>query len=91
MAKKFVDDVEALSTSSDGDTTGNFVISIRTRFHNECRMKHSFFRLLIFLRLTLFPTGLFENFVRLGEESARALCLLISQQLLALELSFTLV
>ena len=34
MAEKVVDDVEALSTSSDGDTTGNFVISIRTRFYN---------------------------------------------------------
>ena len=32
-------------------------------------------------------TELFGNFV-LGGESARALCLLISQQLLALELSF---
>ena len=41
MAEKVVDDVEALSTSSDGDTTGNFVISIRTRFY-ECGMKHSF-------------------------------------------------
>ena len=42
MAEKVVDDVEAFSTSSDGDTTGNFVISIRTRFYNECGMKHSF-------------------------------------------------
>ena len=48
MAEKVVDDVEALSTSNDGDTTGNFVLSIRTRFHNEFGMKHSFFRLLIF-------------------------------------------
>ena len=54
MAEKVVDDVEALSTSSDGDTTGNFVISIRIHFYNECGMKHSFFRLLIFSRLTLF-------------------------------------
>ena len=36
MAEKVVDDVEALSTSSDGDTTGKFVISIRTRFYNQC-------------------------------------------------------
>ena len=35
------------------------------------------------------PTGIFVNFVRLGwVENARTLCLLISQQLLALELSF---
>ena len=35
------------------------------------------------------PTRLFGNFVRLeGAENARTLCLLISQQLLALELSF---
>ena len=65
MAEKVVDDVEALSTSSDGDTTGNFVISIRTRFYNQCRMKHSFFRLLIFA-LNPIPIGLFENFLRLG-------------------------
>ena len=28
MAEKVVDHVEALSTSSDGDTTGNFVITL---------------------------------------------------------------
>ena len=61
MAEKVVDDVEALSTSSDGDTTGNFVISIRTRFYNECGMKHSFFRLLIFSRLTLFRLGFLKT------------------------------
>ena len=61
MAEKVVDDVEALFTSSDGDTTGNFVISIRARFHNECGMKHSFFRLLIFSRLTLFRLGFLKT------------------------------
>ena len=61
MAEKVVDDVEALSTSSDSDTTGNFVISIRTRFYNECGMKHSFFRLLIFSRLTLFRLGFLKT------------------------------
>ena len=61
MAEKVVDDVEAFSTSSDDDTTGNFVISIRTRFHNECEMKHSFFRLLIFSRLTLFRLGFLKT------------------------------
>ena len=61
MPEKVVNDVEALSTSSDGDATGNFVISIRTRFHNECGMKHSFFRLLIFLCLTLFRLGFLKT------------------------------
>ena len=88
MAEKVVDDVEALSTSSDGDTTGNFVISIRTRFHKECEMKHSFFRLLIFLRKTLFRLGFLKTLYNWRTENARALCLLISQQLLALELLF---
>ena len=87
MAEKVVNDVEALSTSSDGDTTGNFVISIRTRFQ-ECGMKHSFFRLLIFPRLTLFRQRFLKTLYDWGTESARALYLLISQQLLALELSF---
>ena len=61
MAEKVVDDVEPLSTSSDVDTTGNFVISIRTRFHNECGMKHFSFRLLIFSRLTLFRLGFLKT------------------------------
>ena len=61
MAERVVDDVKALSISSDGDTTGNFVISIRTRFHNECEMKHSFFRLLVFSRLTLFRLGFLKT------------------------------
>ena len=61
MAEKVADDVEALSTSSDGDTTGNFVISIRTRFHKECGMKHSFLHLLIFSRLTLFRPGFLKT------------------------------
>ena len=61
MAEKVVDDLEALFTSSDGDTTGNFVVSIRTRFHNECGMKHSFFHLLIFSRLTLFRLGFLKT------------------------------
>ena len=61
MAEKVVDDVEVLSTSSDGDTTGNFVISIRNRFHDECGMKYSFFRLLIFSRLTLFRLGFLKT------------------------------
>ena len=88
MAEEIVDNLEALSTSSDGDTTGYFVISFRTRFHNECGMKHSFFRLLIFSRKTLFRLGFLKTLYDWGTESARAPCSLISQQLLALELSF---
>ena len=65
MAEKVVDDVEALSTSSDGDTIGNFVISIRTRFYNQCGMKHSF-RLLIFSRKTLFRLGFLKTFYDWG-------------------------
>ena len=61
MAEKVVDDVEIFSTSSDGDTTGNFVLSIGTRFPNECGMKYSFFRLLIFSRLTLFRLGFLKT------------------------------
>ena len=51
-------------------------------------MKYSFFRLLIFSRLTLFRLSFLKTLYDWGAESARALCLLISQQLLALELSF---
>ena len=68
MAEKVVDDVEALSTSSDGDTTSNFLISIRTPFHNECGMKHFFFRLLIFPRLTLFRLGFLKTLLDWGTE-----------------------
>ena len=39
MAKKVVNDVEALSTSSDGDTTGNFVISIAKIIKIELALK----------------------------------------------------
>ena len=93
MAENVVDDAEALSTSSDGDSTGNFVISLRTcykhfSFHNECGMKKFFLLFIDLFALNHNPTGLFENFPGLGAESARAFCLLISQQLLALELSF---
>ena len=43
-----------------------------------------------FLCVNLIQTAFLKNFVRLGggAETARALCLFISQQLLALELSF---
>ena len=63
MAEKVVDDVEALFTSTDGDTTGNFVISIRTRFYNECGMILSFIDV---FALNPIPTGRFESFARLG-------------------------
>ena len=61
MAEKVVDDVEALSTSSDGDTTGNFVISIKARFHYERGKKHSLFVLLIFFALASILTARFNR------------------------------